>query len=54
MGKTHKKIKQWSASAMGKKGGTTKGAAKVRGDAEYYRRIRLARETKEKLVHGES
>jgi hypothetical protein len=35
-----------AAAAMGRKGGKATGDAKRRGDSEYYRRIRAAREAK--------
>lgn len=40
-------MKRWTASAMGKKGGKTTGTAKVRGDSEYYRKLRQIRKEKE-------
>ena len=42
--------KQMAAAAalLGKKGGKTSGASKVRGDADYYRKLALKRWAKVK------
>jgi len=36
----------WTPATMGRKGGSAKGPSKVRGDAEYYRKMVEAREKK--------
>jgi len=39
-------------SSLGKKGGKAKGVSKVRGDSEYYRKIRSMRKSKPSATHG--
>jgi len=34
---------RWTATDMGRKGGSTNGASKIRGDSNYYKKIRACR-----------
>lgn len=40
-------------STLGKKGGSTKGKSKVRGDSEYYRKLAAARKSKTKPFNAQ-